>query len=68
MTDVVHELGVIARAQSSHIHSLLNELNYVSSDSEAYSYLEKQLDRQILIRDLIIDLIESVVEEPEEVE
>lgn len=61
MIDVVHELGVITRAQSSHIHTLVDELNHVASDSDLYGYLDKNLERAVLVRDLLIGLIESLV-------
>lgn len=60
--DVIHELGVIARAQSSHIHDLIDQLNCEPSDSTLYGYLDRNLDKAVLVRDLIVDLMGSIVD------
>lgn len=60
MPDVVKELGALCRAQQSYIHEILDEME--KSEGRHYDFLDAHLDRQILVRDLIIDLLEALVE------
>lgn len=58
--DVVTELGKLIRSQQTYIHQIMDELDR-SEQGRHYDMLDQHLDRQVLIRDLLIDSLETIV-------
>ena len=59
MFDVVTELGKLIRAQQDYVHNILDEMD--KSEGRHYDMLDSHLDKQILIRDLLIDSLEVIL-------
>lgn len=58
--DVVTELGKLIRSQQTYIHQIMDEMDR-SEQGRHYDMLDQHLDRQVLIRDLLIDSLETIV-------
>lgn len=61
MLDVVTELGKLIRAQQNYVHQIMDEMD--SSEGRHYDMLDQHLDKQVLIRDLLIDSLEVILGE-----
>lgn len=59
--DVVTELGKLIRAQQEYVHQIIDELE--NSEGRHYDMLDQHLDKQVLIRDLLIDSLEVILGE-----
>lgn len=58
--DVVTELGKLIRSQQTYIHQIMDEMDR-SEQGRHYDMLDQHLDRQVLIRDLLIDSLETII-------
>lgn len=59
MFDVVTELGKLIRAQQEHIHNILDEMDH--SEGRHYDMLDQHLEKQVTIKDLLIDSLETIL-------
>ena len=59
MTDVVSQLGKLIRAQQDYVHQIMDEME--NSEGRHYDMLDQHLDKQVLIRDLLIDSLETII-------
>lgn len=56
------ELGKLIRAQQEYVHQIMDEMDR-SGDGRRYDMLDQHLDRQVLIRDMLIDSLSDIVGE-----
>lgn len=63
MLDVVTELGKLIRAQQAYVHSIMDEMDLTDNTGRHYDMLDQHLDRQVLIRDMLIDSLEVILGE-----
>lgn len=59
MSDLITDLGKLIRTQQDRVHSILDEME--RSEGRHYDYLESHLERQVIARDLLLDLMETLI-------
>jgi hypothetical protein len=60
MSSVISDLGRLVRSQEKQIHDVVHQLDTCDPDSSQYDYLEGKLEQYVLVRDLLLDLIETI--------
>jgi queuine/archaeosine tRNA-ribosyltransferase len=63
MSCLITELGRLVSSQDKLIHDIATQLDSCDPDSRQYDYLESHLNDQVLIKDRLLDLIESIVDQ-----
>lgn len=62
MPDIVTELGKLINAQQHYVHQIMDEMS--RSEGRHYDMLEQHLERQVEIKEQLIDSLKHIIGGP----
>lgn len=62
MPDIVTELGKLINAQQNYVHQIMDEMS--RSEGRHYDMLEQHLERQVEIKEQLIDSLKHIIGGP----